>query len=539
MPDHDVSTPEKPPVGRRGVTGRAAILLALGVAAGELAALFLLTGPIDRTLAERAARDVDSAPTVVTASANLDGARANRAQFDEAVESARVRRDEALVTARCEYNPSPECPQTKITGVPGRGPESGTANDLLADAQRELDNALVVRDSAAPALDEAVVVADQALTQARSAAATEVDRSVGARWVAMNSYTAEHPGALLLRLAIVGFFALLSLLPLMLPRWLRDTSHGRNADARAERERAELAADTAIAVKQAQVREAVETMWADQQLANAKMAVAAQTEIDRARHRRRLLEALEQPEAADTLDATEAPAALEAPAAPAQEDDVDRNMYLPIAREAEAASLAAAALPPAGGLSAPVAAPLPARVAESAPAREDRGGLPIPVLPEVTRAAARFIRPLVPPVLAKAIDTTAHPLRTARHAFEEVEEMTFSFRRTRKVTYDTGEAPQAPAQQAVSYAPHPADATGAIPVELQFLRPEPQAAYPTHTHQQPAHQLPPQPAQATPLGAGHAEQTGLGARERDAELTARRQGELPPRTGPRELPPAN
>ncbi|WP_038853006.1 DUF4407 domain-containing protein, partial [Mycobacterium avium] len=73
--------------------------------------------------------------------------------LDGAVAQARDRQDRALVVARCEYHPTPGCPQTRITGVPGPGPETRTANELLADAQRELDEALAARDSRAPELD--------------------------------------------------------------------------------------------------------------------------------------------------------------------------------------------------------------------------------------------------------------------------------------------------------------------------------------------------------------------------------------------------
>jgi hypothetical protein len=64
----------------------------------------------------------------------------------------------------------------------------------------------------------------------------------------------------------------------------------------------------------------------------------------------------------------------------------------------------------------------------------------IPTLPDVTRAAARWIRPLVPGFVARAIDTSTHPLRTARQVIEEVEEITFALKRTRKVTIETEEA---------------------------------------------------------------------------------------------------
>ncbi len=71
-------------------------------------------------------------------------------------------RDEALVVARCEYNPSPACPQTHITGMPGAGPENRTANDFLADATRQLDTATAERDRRAPALDAEIAADGQA-----------------------------------------------------------------------------------------------------------------------------------------------------------------------------------------------------------------------------------------------------------------------------------------------------------------------------------------------------------------------------------------
>ena len=61
----------------------------------------------------------------------------------------------------------------------------------------------------------------------------------------------------------------------------------------------------------------------------------------------------------------------------------------------------------------------------------------IPSIPDATKAAARWIRPLVPPFVARVIDNTTQPLRTARQVFEEVEEITFSLKRTRKVTVDS------------------------------------------------------------------------------------------------------
>ena len=210
----------------------------------------------------------------------------------------------------------------------------------------------------------------------------------------------------------VGFFIALGVLPLILRRWRGDTSHDRHAQARAERERAELVADTAIAVKRAEVRAAAETMWAEQQLEQARLAVEAQTEIDRAQLRHRVNAAIE----VTTRDP----------------EPVDDDIYLPIAAEAHAASLAA-----------PASATTEVSEAKNLPAIVEPPDMPatqsIPTIPDVTRAAARWIRPLVPNFVARAIDTSTHPLRTARQVIEEFEEITFSLKRTHKITIETEE----------------------------------------------------------------------------------------------------
>jgi hypothetical protein len=403
----------------RGSVGRGLAAVAagvvLGAVVGEFGALALFAGSINHQLEQQAARNADSAPAVAEASTSLQRLRNARAGLDKAVDTARVHRDEALVVARCEYHPSPACPQTRITGVPGAGPETRTANELLADAQRELDNAVVARDGRAAELDSKIGAAEQARTQARQAVIADTDRGLGARWVAMQELTLGSAGALILRLLTIAFFTLLSLLPLILRRWRGETTHDRHAAARAERERAELEAETAIAVKRAEVRAAAETMWAEQQLAQARLAVEAQTEIDRAQLRRRVNAALEG-------HVTE---------------PVEEDLYLPIAAEAEAASRAAAELP-ADAANPDVAETknLPATVEP----RDARATPVIPIIPDVTKAAARWIRPLVPTFVARAVDNTTRPLRTARQVFEEVEEITFSLKRTRKVTVDTEES---------------------------------------------------------------------------------------------------
>jgi branched-subunit amino acid ABC-type transport system permease component len=396
------------------VVGRGVVAIAVGAVIGELAALVLFSSTIDRRLDEQTARDALSVPAVAQASADLDRTRRDRTALDTAVERARAERDEALVVARCEFNPSPACPQTRITGVPGAGPETRTAKELLADAQRTVDNTQAARDRGAPELDSKIANAEQWLARARTTAIAGANHGLGARWVAMNSYTFSNVGALLLRLFALAFFALLSLLPLIFKSWRGETTEDRGAAARAERDRAELLADTAIAVKRAEVRAATEIMWAEQQLANARLAVEAQTEIDREHHRRRVTEALDGP------------------------------VHVPSQREADVASQAE--LPAAGqNADADTTDNLPALV-ESGGAVEPRSGSLIPTIPDVTKAAARWIRPLVPPFVARAVDTTTQPLRAARQVFEEVEEITFLFKRTHKVTVNSEESAEQPRQ---------------------------------------------------------------------------------------------
>lgn len=405
----------------RRVAGRGAVAVAVGVVlggvVGEFGALVLFAGSIDRQLEQQAARDVVSAPAVVQASSTLQRVRDARVALDHNVDSARAHRDEALVVARCEYHPTPACPQTRITGVPGSGPETRTANELLADSQRELDDAVVARDREGPGLQAQINDDERALADARQVATTSADHGLGARWVAMQELTSASAGALILHVLTIGFFIVLSLLPLILRLWRGDTTHDRHAQARADRERAELEAETAIAVKRAEVRAAAETMWAEQQLTQARLAVEAQTEIDREQLRQRVSAALE--------DRTHV-------AEPASED-----IYLPIAAEAEAASLAATeSVDAVETVDVPETENLPAAVEpHNAPAPQV-----IPTLPDVTRAAARWIRPLVPGFVARAIDTSTHPLRTARQVIEEVEEISFSLKRTRKLTVDTEES---------------------------------------------------------------------------------------------------
>ncbi len=373
----------RPTRGWSGIVGRAAVAVAVGAVVGELAAVVVFSGPVDRLLDERAARSAASTPAVEQASAELGATRQARTALDAAVEDASRQRDQALVVARCEYHPTADCPQTRITGVPGAGTETRTATDFLADTQRRLDAALADRDRLAPGLDAGIAARERALDQARSTAMKQADRGLGARWSAMNDHTSTDAGAMLLRVATDAFFVLLMLLPLILKLWRGQTS---------EVERAEQEADTAIAVKRAEVRAAVENLWAEQELASARLAVEAQMEIDREQQRRRVMEAVAEP-------AKELPAPTPAPA--------------------------------------PESDNLPALVESQAKPESS-------LIPDVTKAAARWLRPFVPPIVATAIDTTTKPLRSALQVFEETEEIHFSLRRTHKITVQAEQASTEP-----------------------------------------------------------------------------------------------
>jgi hypothetical protein len=431
--------------------GAVAVGLILCAVAGEFASLAILSGPIDRHLQQQAIRNAASAPAVVQASSSVQRVRDARVALDHTVDVARTHRDEALVVARCEYHPTPACPQTRITGVPGSGPETRTANQILTDSQRELDDAVAARNSRAPDLDAQIIDDERVLTESRQ----DADHGLGTRWVAMQQVTSISTRILILQLLTVGFFAFLALLPTILRLWRGETTHDRRAEARAERERAELMADTAIAVKRAEMRAATEILWAEEQLARARLAVEAQTEIDRAQLRHQVKAAIE--------GTTPAPA-------PAVDD-----IYLPIAAAAEAASL--------GATHSIAAAPTPAAAeVRNLPAVVERRNTPatptIPTIPDVTRAAARWIRPLVPGFVARAIDTSTHPLRTARQVIEEVEEITFSLKRTHKLTVhseeSSGVAPTAESTTYASARDHDGDIGTSAAQPLSPRRPSPE-----------------------------------------------------------------
>ena len=271
------------------------------------------------------------------------------------------------MVARCEYHPTPGCPQTRITGDPGTGPETRTANQLLDDARHEVDNAATTRDREAPRLDAQVAHDEQSLAEVRHNAIANSGRGLGDRWVALNGLTLASAGVLLLRLLTIAIFALLYLLPLILRQWRGETTHDGQSTARAGRERAELEAETAIAIKRAEVRREAEIMSAEHQLTQARLAIEAQVEIDREQHRRRVVEALEVPSLPVRAFPVRRPSVLRT---------MEEDMYLPIAAEAEAASRAAAQLPAAARIPGRPQH-LPARaesVGAFAESQQERGG---------------------------------------------------------------------------------------------------------------------------------------------------------------------
>lgn len=444
------------PRGRLNIGGRAAVGIAVGVVLGELAAVVLFAGASQRLLEEQAAARAETVPAVSQVAAQLDQSRQERVSLIDGVDQARRSRDDALVVARCEYNPRPNCPQTHITGDAGDGPETRTANDFLADAQREFDAATADRDRRLPGLDSQISHQEQTLAAARQSAIAAASPGLGARWVAMNDYTSGNAGAMTLRVLVSAFFVFLSLLPLVLKVWRGETTQDRQLAARVEQQRAELDAETAIAIKRAEVRAETEKLWAEQELESARLAVAAQNEIEREQQRRRVFEAVGVTSVAAQSERLTRPAV--GPRSSSQGDD----LFLPIAAEAEAASRGLRELPaavaktpesdsvampkvivPAGSstaVSGEVVVPesLPA---QNLPERVEQVNRPvIPGIPDVTQAAARWIRPFVPPIVAQAFDVATHPLRSARQVFEEVEEINLTLNRTRKVAVYTEEA---------------------------------------------------------------------------------------------------
>ncbi|ONM49109.1 DUF4407 domain-containing protein [Nocardia donostiensis] len=408
--DRPAGTPNLP-----ATVGRISVAVLIGVLLAETAATAVFDDAIDRLLDERAATAASTAADVRAARSELDRARAERAALTGTIAAARSDIDSALIVARCEYNPTPLCPQTKITGVPGRGPESQAANAMLDDARARLAAA----ETRIAPLDQRIADGRRQLSDAETAAFAHGDRGLGARWTAMNEHTGADRGALALRLLGTALFLLLALLPLILRWWRGETSLDRRRAARAVQDRADLGADTAIAVTQAQMRTETETLRAEQQLASARLAAAADTAIDRERQRTRVIAAIGGLE----IGVVE-PLITTADSVPdAVRDRHDGNT---------AAELPAPATPKAlpAGNSPDISRTKPA------PPR----GLELPLIGAVpfTDTAVRWIGPLVPSFVTTAVNTATLPLRLAQQALDEAEEITFTLRKSRKLAAASG-----------------------------------------------------------------------------------------------------
>lgn len=380
--------------GRTRVLGevtRAAVAVLIGIVVGELAALAIFTGPVNRQLNVEA----DTARASVSTSdrgRQLEQLRDDRARLDERVSASVARRDEAQIVARCEFNPGPECPSNRITGVPGRGQEASLAETALANAERDLAAARAERAAEGPQLDTSIARIDSELEVDRDTAEAlaRADNGLDARWRAMHTYTTENAVAMLLRLGIVTLFVLLNLLPLLLRSWRGQTELDRRVAARRLRNRAEEEADTAIALKRAEVRATRELRLQEELLQAPLVEGTPVHRIERA-------------------------------------PDGDRRRVATVTPKRELLGLPS-------GKEAPSGDNLP--VLASDRDLEQRGALdalPGP-LPQMAKAFGDLVRPLVPAQVARLAEGAPKPLKTARTLLEEVEEFQFSLLRKRKVT---------------------------------------------------------------------------------------------------------
>lgn len=385
--------------GRRGtLVGLGAVAVVVGVLLGELAALTIFTGPVAEQLnlqAERAAASVAAGDSA----GRLGELRAERAGLDDRVAKAGARRDAALMVARCEYHPAPGCPVQLITGEPGRGPEAEQARAELAGADTDLAAARAERDRRVPGLDASIAAAAERVDRDRDAAEAlaRADTGLVARWEAMNGYTSGSPVALIPRLGAALVMVLLTAAPLLLRLWRGQTDQERLVSARRMRRWAEEDADTAIAVRRAQVRAELELRRQEELLA---------------------LGADEHPMRAGrtTVEQTAAGPAV-----------------TPVTTLPERTALPATAGSDTSGsdtagsdTSAPgneVAIPARARPLDLLPG-------PLPV---IGRAVTGIAGAFVPAPVARFVDGT-RPMRVMRTLMEDVEEFQFTMVRKRKVT---------------------------------------------------------------------------------------------------------
>ena len=234
--------------------------------------------------------------TAVVAASTIPGADAPGAHcLDDAARGRELRSDEALVVAAA----SSTCrrPARRPTSPARPAPDLNTARRRVprghAGSARQGG-----RRPGPPLLPHWTRRSPPTIssrTQARDAAIARADRGFGARWLAMNAHTLASQGRRSCAVARWGLFIVL--FSFGCSRLSRVRRRGRCTAARAVRERADLEAGTAIVVKKVEVRAAIETMRAEQELASTRLELEAQTisigrssaigSPQRSRHRRR------------------------------------------------------------------------------------------------------------------------------------------------------------------------------------------------------------------------------------------------------------
>ena len=422
-----------------GDLAKGLVAVLIGILLGELAALALFAGAVNRELDS----SLDTAGSSVTQPATaerLGALQADRTALDTQADAAAIRRDQALVVARCEYRPGPGCPSTRITGDPGRGPETTQAKDDLAAAEHDLVEATARRDQLTPGLDRDITAAREQLGREteKSEALAAADTGLDARWTAMHSYTTHSTGPLLLRIAMLVLFALLNVLPLLLRRWRGETAQDRRVLARTVRDRAEEDADTAVAVSRAQLRAALELDRHRTVLASVHPPAAPERELDAAPER--------------DLDAAPERVAL------AQSG----NAALPVSARR-------------GELARPTSNPLDL--------------LPGP-LPGAVRTITGLVRPFVPTPVVRLAGVAPRSIRMARGLWEEVEEFQLTLLHKRSVRLASDEVSESPGNE------HPTTSVAGGSAEPEIIR--------VHTDvvTQPRPEAPPLAARPDPELAG-------------------------------------
>ncbi|WP_051400089.1 DUF4407 domain-containing protein [Haloechinothrix halophila] len=407
------------------------VAVLIGLVVGELAALALFAGPIDRALNDK----VDQARADVATSElaqRLERLQQDRQQLDADVNAAIAQRNSARAVARCEVDPGPGCPTDQITGDPGYAEEARDAESALAAAERDLARARAERSQDAPGLDRDIAALREQLAadRERAVALARADSGIDARWQAMHTYTTSNPVALVLRLGVLAFFVALNLVPLLLRLWRGQTEQDRRILARRERLRAEEEADTALAIARAEAR--TEAVAAHAALPPAERAVALAALAERPEMQRPMLTAT-----ASRQGEWATPMALESGSPDASGVTASGTP----GGTAETAGPTGTALEPRSSGSG--------EVAHRAPGPLDN--LPGP-LPGIARAVTGFIPERITQFPAQVV---TNPVKTARTLLEDVEELTVTFTRKRSVTVHEEESGGSGADSATAGSDRP------------------------------------------------------------------------------------